>query len=115
MRLRHVLAAIALGGLTSLAACSSESSAGGTNVLTIWWFQWDPATGLGELGREFEAETGIAVNVRQVPLSSYQDQVFLEFGNDPTAFDIVIGDSQWIGRGASKGLYEELTEWLPSS
>ena len=27
-----------------------------------------------------------------------------------TRFDIVIGDSQWIGRGATKGLYVELTE-----
>jgi len=118
MKLRHVLSTTAgLGlalALALLVACSSESSAGSANVLTIWWFQWDPATGLGELGQEFETETGITVNVRQIPLSSYQDQVFLEFGNDPTAFDIVIGDSQWIGRGASKGLYEELTDWLPT-
>lgn len=25
----------------------------------------------------------------------------------------MIGDSQWIGRGATKGLYVELTDWLP--
>jgi multiple sugar transport system substrate-binding protein len=108
------LAACAL--LATLAACSKSSPDGGAAArpLTIWWFQWDPATGLQELGREFEQETGIAVEVRQIPLNSYQEQVFLEFGNRETQFDIVIGDSQWIGRGATKGLYEELTGWLPT-
>jgi multiple sugar transport system substrate-binding protein len=82
--------------------------------ITVWWFQWAPADGLAELGKEFEGETGIAVNVEQIPLSSYQDKTFLEFGSSRTRFDIVIGDSQWIGRGATKKLYVELTDWLPS-
>jgi multiple sugar transport system substrate-binding protein len=99
--------------LLALAACSGkEAKADDVRPVTVWWFQWEPASGLQELARDFQAETGIEVAVRQIPLSSYQDQVFLEFGNDETAFDIVIGDSQWIGRGASKGLYEELTDWL---
>jgi len=83
--------------------------------ITIWWAQWDPAVGLQELGKEFEKETGIAVEVHQIPWSSYQDQVFLNFGNRQTDFDIVVGDSQWIGRGATKGLYLELTDWLPQA
>ncbi len=100
--------------LAALAGCSKgsdEPSAG--RPLTIWWFQWEPATGLQELARDFTAETGAEVVVRQIPLDSYQEQVFLEFGNNQTQFDIVVGDSQWIGRGATKGLYEELTDWLP--
>ena len=84
-------------------------------TITIWWAQWDPADGLQELGNVFEQETGIAVKVHQIPWGSYQDQVFLNFGNNQTDFDIVIGDSQWIGRGATKGLYIELTDWLPSA
>lgn len=83
--------------------------------ITIWWAQWDPAVGLQELGNRFEQETGIAVKVHQIPWSSYQDQVFLNFGNTTTDFDIVIGDSQWIGRGATRGLYVELTDWLPTA
>ena len=97
----------------SLLGCSSETE-GADSPLTIWWFQWAPADGLQELADEFSAERGFAVNVRQIPLASYQDQVFLEFGNNRTKFDVVIGDSQWIGRGATKGLYEELTDWLPT-
>ncbi len=83
--------------------------------ITIWWAQWDPAAALQELGNEFAEETGIAVSVHQIPWLSYQDQVFLNFGNKQTDFDIVIGDSQWIGRGATKGLYLDLTDWLPEA
>lgn len=94
-------------------AWSTAAVAG--DKVTIWWAQWEPAAALQELGNEFEAETGIAIEVKQIPWPSYQDQVFLNFGNNRTDFDIVIGDSQWIGRGATKGLYLELTDWLPSA
>jgi multiple sugar transport system substrate-binding protein len=97
-----------------LTACSSEQDTKDKSI-TIWWAQWDPADGLQELGHHFEQETGIKVSVHQIPWASYQDQVFLNFGNRRTDFDIVIGDSQWIGRGATKGLYVDLTDWLPSA
>lgn len=117
-----VSASVAFG----LAACSPDSAPSDAAdsraaskdtakpSITVWWFQWDPATGLAELGAEFEAETGVAVNVQQIPLASYQEKVMLEFGGSRTSFDIVIGDSQWIGTGATKGLYVELTDWLPT-
>ena len=41
--------------------------------------------------------------------------MFQEFGKPATAFDIVVGDSQWLGRGATKGLYVDLTGWLPGA
>jgi multiple sugar transport system substrate-binding protein len=85
-----------------------------STVLTIWWAQWDPAVGLQELGNDFEKKTGIKVNVRQIPWGKYQEQVFLEFGNKKTSFDIVVGDSQWLGKGATEGLYVDLTDWLPT-
>jgi len=104
-----------------LPSCGKEAGpatpAGGDGAkpsIVVWWFQWAPADGLAELGKDFEKETGIAVNVEQIPLSSYQDKAFLEFGGSRTRFDILIGDSQWIGRGATKGLYLELTDWLPT-
>jgi multiple sugar transport system substrate-binding protein len=115
----HALPALAL---LAFAGCGGDSSSedeaataesGPPAPLTIWWFQWEPADGLEQLAADFTAETGIAVDVQQIPLSSYQEKVILEFGNARTSFDIVIGDSQWIGRGATKGLYEELTSWLP--
>lgn len=83
--------------------------------ITIWWAQWAPADGLQELGKEFEEQTGIAVRVHQIPWPSYQDQVFLNFTNKQTDFDVVVGDSQWIGRGATNKLYLDLTDWLPTA
>lgn len=83
--------------------------------LVIWWAQWAPADGLQELGNEYEKETGQAVRVEQIPWTDYQKNVFQEFGNNATAFDIVIGDSQWIGRCATKGLYVDLTDWIGSA
>ncbi len=100
--------------LALVAACGGDASDDASKPLTIWWFQWAPADGLQELGDEFAAETGIDVRVEQIPLSSYQEKVFLAFGGSTTPFDVVIGDSQWIGRGATKGLYLELTDWLPT-
>jgi len=84
-------------------------------TLTIWWAQWAPADGLQALAEEFGRKENVTVKVHQIPWSSFQDQVFQEFGKPATAFDIVVGDSQWLGRGATKGLYVDLTGWLPSA
>jgi len=111
-RMIGIVAACAL--LPFAAGCGSGGDKPKQTV-TIWWAQWAPADGLQELGQEFEAETGIAVKVHQIPWSSYQDQVFLDFGSKKTSFDVVVGDSQWIGRGATNGFYLELTDWLPTA
>jgi multiple sugar transport system substrate-binding protein len=111
---RRALNALACLAPCLVLACSGEKGAAKEAPLTIWWFQWAPAAGLRELAAEFTKSSGIAVDVQEIPLSQYQTQVFTEFGNQRTSFDIVIGDSQWIGRGATKGLYLELTDWLPT-
>ena len=99
-------------GLAAVLLLAVQTGHAEDKKITIWWAQWDPAAALQELGYEFAEETGIAVEVYQIPWPAYQDQVFLNFGNKQTDFDIVVGDSQWIGRGATKGLYLELTDWL---
>jgi multiple sugar transport system substrate-binding protein len=114
--MRHVLTRLALLSVVLVAGCSKEadSDSSASQKVVIWWAEWAPATGLAELAKEFTAETGIAVEVKQIPWPSYQDQVFLNFTNKTTDFDIVVGDSQWIGRGATNGLYVDLTDWLPT-
>lgn len=118
--MRSPLTFLALAAALLLGACGDHpanqktGSAPTSPSITVWWFQWAPADGLQELGREFQKETGVEVKVEQIPLGSYQEKVFLEFGSARTRFDVVIGDSQWIGRGAAKGLYLELTDWLPT-
>ncbi len=90
---------------------ATEQAAQGKQTLTIWWAQWAPADGLQELAKDFDPK--VTVKVHQIPWASFQDQVFQEFGKPRTAFDIVLGDSQWLGRGATRGLYVDLSSWLP--
>jgi multiple sugar transport system substrate-binding protein len=96
-------------------ATATPPSAIAKKALTIWWAQWAPADGLQDLANEFGRNENVDVKVHQIPWANFQDQVFQEFGKTQTAFDIVVGDSQWLGRGATKGLYVDLTNWLPSA
>lgn len=97
------------------AGASTETKQVAAQALTIWWAQWAPADGLQELANEFGSKENVTVKVHQIPWASFQDQVFQEFGKQQTAFDIVVGDSQWLGRGATTGLYVDLTSWLPTA
>jgi len=125
MLARHLTVIIALVLATGI-SCKKDEKTGagpegassaekkGPQAVTIWWAQWAPADGLQELGQEYEKAAGVAIKVHQIPWSNYQDQVFLNFGNKTTSFDIVVGDSQWLGRGATSKLYVDLTDWLPT-
>jgi multiple sugar transport system substrate-binding protein len=103
------------GGQPAPTGPAAGDEQGGAKALTIWWAQWAPADGLQSLAEEFGRKEKVTVKVHQIPWSSFQDQVFQEFGKAATAFDIVVGDSQWLGRGATKDLYVELTSWLPGA
>ncbi|RKU17655.1 ABC transporter substrate-binding protein [Candidatus Poribacteria bacterium] len=80
--------------------------------LTIVWAEWDPANYLQELSKDFTAETGIAVDVVQISWDNFQDKVFTSFVGQEDIYDIVIGDSQWLGRNSVGGHYIDLTDWI---
>ncbi|MFT3786505.1 MAG: sugar ABC transporter substrate-binding protein [Tepidisphaeraceae bacterium] len=121
--MRH--ATLALGWLSVLALAvtpfgcgnsdSSSASASDDKTLRIIWAEWPPSDGLQQLSEDFTKETGIKVDVAKVPWSDYSQKVFLDFSNPRTSFDIVVGDSQWIGRGVKDGLYVELTDWAKAN
>jgi len=69
-------------------------------TLTIVWAEWPPANFLVELAKDFTAETGIQVVVDPVPWGQFETKVFTAFAARADTYDIVIGDSQWLGRGA---------------
>ncbi|MFN2134629.1 MAG: hypothetical protein ACK2UK_01660, partial [Candidatus Promineifilaceae bacterium] len=48
-------------------AAEDMAEAPAVDELTILWAQWDPADYLAELVKDYEAETGITVNVIQEP------------------------------------------------
>jgi multiple sugar transport system substrate-binding protein len=83
--------------------------------LTIWWAEWDPANYLQEIGNMYEEQTGIAVNVVQTPWGNYFDRVAAEWAARGTAFDMVVGDSQWLGQAITEGHYVDMTEFLTST
>jgi multiple sugar transport system substrate-binding protein len=97
------------------APAAAEPAAGGVDELNIWWAQWDPANFLQEIGKLYEQETGIKVNVVQEPWSTYYNRVSAEWAARGTGFDMVVGDSQWIGQAVTDGHYVDLTDFLTST
>lgn len=80
--------------------------------LNILWARWDPADYLQVIGEMYEAETGISVNVIQEPWGSFGDRFFTELAYHGNSWDMVAGDSQWLGQAATQGHYVELTDLL---
>ncbi len=80
--------------------------------LSILWAQWDPADYLQQLCKEYQAATGIAVKVLQEPWGSFGDRFYTAMAAKGTEWDMVIGDSQWLGTGATSGQYVELTKFM---
>ena len=106
-------------------AFAMEPAAPEVEELTIIWAQWEPANFLQQLVDVYSEETGVKVKVVQEPWGTFGDRVFAEFAAGGTSYDMVVGDSQWVGQGASQGHYEEITDefftelngdaWLPAT
>ena len=88
----------------------------GTSVLaqelTIFWAEWDPANYLQELVNQYEAETGVKVTVETTPWSDFQTKAFTEFNAQGSAYDLIVGDSQWLGAASEAGHYVDLTQFV---
>ncbi|GIV79945.1 extracellular solute-binding protein [Litorilinea aerophila] len=97
------------------AETEGENAAPQVSELKILWAQWDPADYLQQIGNLYEQETGIKVSVIQEPWGSFGDRFFTEMAASGDAWDIVVGDSQWLGQGATQGHYIELTDFLVST
>ncbi len=91
---------------------SAKPEARQVTELTILWAEWDPANYLQEIGNRYEAETGIKVNVIQEPWGSFYDRMAAEWAAKGDAYDMVVGDSQWIGQGVEQGHYMDLTDFM---
>ncbi len=105
--------------LTGLLAGLSMTLAGGVSIhaaqseeLTILWAEWDPANYLQELVNQYQAESGVKVTVETVPWPDFQTKAFTEFNAQGSAYDLVVGDSQWLGAGSTQGHYVELTDFV---
>lgn len=121
---------IAIAAATLLAGCSGNpgggeqattspapggSSAAGANKLVIAWAKWTPADQMQKLTADFTKETGIPVEVQQIPWSDFENKIKLAWSSQDPSYDLIIGDSQWLGKGATAGHYVELTDWAKSN
>ncbi len=105
---------IVLSTLVLLLAATTVFAAPVKN-LTILWAQWDPADYLQQLGNEYQKATGISVKIIQEPWGSFQDRFQTAMAAKGTEWDMVIGDSQWLGTGATSGQYIDLTNFMNSN
>src|SRR3954471_20226085 len=80
--------------------------------LTILWAEWDPANYLQELVNEYEKETGTKVTVETTAWPGYQTKAFAELNAKSDAYDMIVGDSQWLGAGSTGGHYVDLTDFF---
>lgn len=82
--------------------------------LNIVWGQWAPADYLQQMGSLYEAQTGIKVNIIQDPWTTYSTHFYSAMEAHSTAWDMVVGDSQWLGQSTTQGYYLNLTDFLVS-
>ncbi len=100
--------------LAGLALSTAIPSTAFSQELSIFWAEWDPANYLQELVNEYEAETGVKVTVETTPWSDFQTKTFAELNAQGDAYDMVVGDSQWLGAATQGGHYIDLTEFVKS-
>lgn len=98
--------------LITAGGCAGEPAAQPESSITILWAQWAPADYLQKLSGRFTRETGIKVVVVQVPWERFYDEFFRSVKQGSGDYDLVGGDSQWLGRGATEGVYTDLTRWI---
>lgn len=103
---------LAVGLENRFTKTSPQEQSNSGQSITILWAKWKPADYLQELAREFTIRTGIDVHIEQESWTSWQSVFFDEMSRKGDRYDMVIGDSQWLGRGARGGYYIELTRWI---
>ncbi|MEI6437414.1 MAG: extracellular solute-binding protein [Candidatus Omnitrophota bacterium] len=97
-----ILLLLAAGG------CAPKHEQHPEESLTILWAKWAPSDYLQKLSEDFTSETGIKVVVKQ----ETWDDFYQAFFDHPKDYDMVGGDSQWLGRGADGGYYVDLSKWI---
>ena len=120
---KKIVSVLMLIVILAISACGSKVAPVATQApampavkeINILWAQWDPADYLQQVGKLYEKETGIKVNIVQEPWGSFGDRFFTEMAAKGTSWDMVVGDSQWLGQGATQGLYVDLTDFMKSN
>jgi multiple sugar transport system substrate-binding protein len=102
------------GGGSDSAAGGGGAATGGKS-LNIAWAEWDPAKQMQTLTEGFTKETGIKVTVKTQPWSNFETEIKKTWTAQGDTYDLIIGDSQWLGKAATSGHYVDLTEWAKTN
>ncbi len=97
---------------TALFAAGAGAANAQDKEITLCWAAWDPANALVELSKDFTAQTGIKMNFEFVPWTNFADRMLNELNSGGQLCDLMIGDSQWIGGGATYGHYVKLNDFF---
>jgi multiple sugar transport system substrate-binding protein len=106
--LRKTWSGLLLAG-AALALAAGSAVAQDKPELTIFWAEWDPANYLQELVNEYPDAT---ITVQTTPWPDFQTKAFTEFNAHGDSYDMVVGDSQWLGAGSTQGHYVDLTDFF---
>jgi multiple sugar transport system substrate-binding protein len=110
--IRTKLALIVAASTLALGATVAQAQ---DKQLTLCWAAWDPANALAELSKDFTAESGIEMKFEFVPWTSFADRFINELNSHGKLCDLLIGDSQWIGGGATYGHYVKLNDFFDAN
>jgi len=111
-----LIALVVIGGIGAVYYFSGGKMESQSNdSITILWAEWAPADSLKELVKDFTKETGIAVKVDTVPWADFTKTTFDVFEKKGQNFDMVVGDSQWLGKGSRDGNFVELTQFVKAN
>src|ERR1700758_5545129 len=101
-----------LGILAAAIFAFAVKPAVAADTLTILWAEWDPANYLQELDKDYEKKTGVKIKVETVPWPDFQTKAYTALNAKGDAYDLVVGDSQWLGAGSTNGHYVDLTDFF---
>lgn len=107
--------ATAVEATVAPAQTAASSAGSAVKELKIIWAQWEPADYLQQMGNLYEQETGTKVTIVQEPWGTFGNRFFAAMAAKSAEWDGVVGDSQWLGQGATSGYYVDMTDFMNST
>jgi multiple sugar transport system substrate-binding protein len=115
LRLRTSLSRIAVLGtfLAGSIAAIQPTHAASQMTLHITWFKWPPADYLQQVANLYsQSHPSVKIVIDEPPAAQWYASAFNQFSAHKTTFDAAVGDSQWLGQGATSGYYVDITSWI---
>ena len=110
--IRRKFMAMLMGTVAAAYSAFTPRAYAAGEELTIFWAEWDPANYLQELVNDFTKETGVKVTIETTPWPDFQTKTFAVLNAKGDTYDLIVGDSQWLGVGSEQGHWVDLTDFF---